>query len=91
MVTQLSLDHGMIDDTIYFTSKEVLGGVPLKEGDLVNCIAIRCGAEEGWKAVRVRTLFSVSVATYVDECVAFHLQLYLIGFCLEMSLELHCT
>uniref|UniRef100_A0A3P9MID8 RNA helicase n=1 Tax=Oryzias latipes TaxID=8090 RepID=A0A3P9MID8_ORYLA len=53
VVTQLSLDHGMIDDTIYFTSKEVLGGVPLKEGDLVNCIAIRCGAEEGWKAVRV--------------------------------------
>ncbi|RVE71576.1 hypothetical protein OJAV_G00053290 [Oryzias javanicus] len=53
VVTQLSLDHGMIDNTIYFTSNEVLGGVPLKKGDQVNCIAIRCGAEEGWKAIRV--------------------------------------
>uniref|UniRef100_A0A669E9H7 Mov10 like RISC complex RNA helicase 1 n=1 Tax=Oreochromis niloticus TaxID=8128 RepID=A0A669E9H7_ORENI len=43
----------MIDDAIYFTSGEVLGGVPLKEGDLVNCIAVRDGSEGGWKALRV--------------------------------------
>uniref|UniRef100_A0A8C4HGL1 RNA helicase n=1 Tax=Dicentrarchus labrax TaxID=13489 RepID=A0A8C4HGL1_DICLA len=43
----------MIDDAVYFTSGEVLGGVPLKEGDLVNCIAVRDGAQGGWKAVRV--------------------------------------
>ncbi|MEQ2253675.1 hypothetical protein ILYODFUR_034766, partial [Ilyodon furcidens] len=53
VVTQLCLDYGMIDDAIYFTSSEVLGGVPLKEGDLVNCIAVRGGAESGWKALRV--------------------------------------
>ncbi|XP_026220713.1 RNA helicase Mov10l1 isoform X2 [Anabas testudineus] len=53
VVTQLCLDYGMIDDAIYFTNKEVLGGVPLKEGDLVNCIAVRDGAQRGWKALRV--------------------------------------
>uniref|UniRef100_A0A7N6AM39 RNA helicase n=1 Tax=Anabas testudineus TaxID=64144 RepID=A0A7N6AM39_ANATE len=47
VVTQLCLDYGMIDDAIYFTNKEVLGGVPLKEGDLVNCIAVRDGAQRG--------------------------------------------
>uniref|UniRef100_A0AAQ5ZF66 RNA helicase n=1 Tax=Amphiprion ocellaris TaxID=80972 RepID=A0AAQ5ZF66_AMPOC len=53
VVTQLCLDYGMIDDTVYFTSGEVLGGVRLKEGDLVNCIAVRDGAQGGWKALRV--------------------------------------
>ncbi|XP_074532791.1 RNA helicase Mov10l1 isoform X2 [Halichoeres trimaculatus] len=53
MVTQLCLDYGIIDDTVYFTSAEVLGGVPLKKGDLVDCIAVRDGAQRGWKAVRV--------------------------------------
>ncbi|XP_045894481.1 RNA helicase Mov10l1 isoform X2 [Micropterus dolomieu] len=53
VVSQLCLDYGMIDDAIYFTSAEVLGGVPLKEGDLVNCIAVRDSAQGGWKAVRV--------------------------------------
>ncbi|XP_014909667.1 RNA helicase Mov10l1 isoform X2 [Poecilia latipinna] len=53
VVTQLCLDYGMIDDAIYFTSSEVLGGIQLKEGDQVNCIAIRDGAEKGWKALRV--------------------------------------
>lgn len=56
MITQLCLDYGMIADAIYFTSGEVLGGVPLKEGDLVNCIAVRDGSEGGWKALRVRSL-----------------------------------
>ncbi|XP_034541306.1 RNA helicase Mov10l1 isoform X2 [Notolabrus celidotus] len=53
VVSQLCPDYGIIDDAIYFTSGEVLGGVPLKEGDLVNCIAVRDGAQRGWKAVRV--------------------------------------
>lgn len=57
VVTQLCLDYGMIDDAIYFTSGEVLGGMPMKEGDLVNCIAVRSGAQGGWKAVRVRVPF----------------------------------
>lgn len=55
VVTQLCLDYGMIDDAIYFTSDEVLGGVPLKEGDLVNCTAVRDRAQGGWKALRVTT------------------------------------
>jgi len=53
VVTQLCLDYGMIDGAVYFTSGEVLGGMPLKEGDLVNCIAVRDGAQGGWKALRV--------------------------------------
>ncbi|KAF3688597.1 RNA helicase Mov10l1 [Channa argus] len=53
VVTQLCLDYGMIDDAVYFTNGEVLGGVPLKEGDLVNCIAVRDGAQRGWRALRV--------------------------------------
>lgn len=57
VVTQLCLDYGMIDDAIYFTTREVLGGIPLKEGDVVNCIAVRDGAQGGWKALRVRIPF----------------------------------
>lgn len=56
VVTQLCLEYGMIDDAIYFTNGEVLGGVPLKEGDLVNCKAVRDGVQRGWKALRVRNL-----------------------------------
>lgn len=59
VVTQLCLDYGMIDDAVYFTSGEVLGGMQLKEGDQVNCIAVRDGAQGGWKAVRVRLLFFI--------------------------------
>lgn len=57
MVTQLCLDYGMIDDVVYFTREEVLGGVPLKDGDLVKFIAIRRDADSGWKAIRVRSFF----------------------------------
>ncbi|XP_077452584.1 RNA helicase Mov10l1 isoform X2 [Stigmatopora argus] len=53
VVTQFSMDHGLIDDAIYFTNDVVLGGVPLKVGDLVNGIAVRDGAQGGWKALRV--------------------------------------
>uniref|UniRef100_A0AAV2KWI2 Uncharacterized protein n=1 Tax=Knipowitschia caucasica TaxID=637954 RepID=A0AAV2KWI2_KNICA len=53
VVTQLFQDYGMIDGAIYFTTAEVLGGIPVKQGDLVNCIAVRDGSEGGWKALRV--------------------------------------
>ncbi|XP_061629680.1 RNA helicase Mov10l1 isoform X2 [Phyllopteryx taeniolatus] len=53
VVTQLGLDHGLIDDAIYFTSGVVLGGVPLKVGDMVSCIAVADGAQGGWRALRV--------------------------------------
>uniref|UniRef100_A0A3B4VNL2 RNA helicase n=1 Tax=Seriola dumerili TaxID=41447 RepID=A0A3B4VNL2_SERDU len=53
VVTQQCLDYGMIDDAVYFTSGEVLGGMLLKEGDLVNCMAVRDGAQGGWRALRV--------------------------------------
>lgn len=63
VVTQLCLDYGMIDDTVYFTSGEVLGGMPLKEGDLVNCLAVRDSVQGGWKALRVSNLFLVKALT----------------------------
>ncbi|XP_061679287.1 RNA helicase Mov10l1 isoform X2 [Syngnathoides biaculeatus] len=53
VVTQLGLDHGLIDDAVYFTSGVVLGGVPLKVGDVVNVIAVGDGAHGGWRALRV--------------------------------------
>ncbi|XP_077567431.1 RNA helicase Mov10l1 [Stigmatopora nigra] len=53
VVTQLNEDHGLIDDAIYFTIDVVLGGVSLKVGDVVNCIAVGDGAQGGWKALRV--------------------------------------
>ncbi|KAL2093862.1 hypothetical protein ACEWY4_011174 [Coilia grayii] len=53
VVTRLCQDYGLINDTIYFTSREVLGGVPLRDGDAVNAIAIRDGAQGGWRAIRV--------------------------------------
>ncbi|KAM8752011.1 RNA helicase Mov10l1 isoform 2-T2 [Acanthopagrus schlegelii] len=56
VVTQLCLDYGMIDDVIYFTSGEVLGGTPVKVGDLVNGVAVRDGAQGGWKALRVEKI-----------------------------------
>lgn len=62
VVTQLCLNYGMIDDTVYFTSGEVLGGLPLRVGDIVNCTAVRGGDQGGWKALRVRNLFLVVFA-----------------------------
>uniref|UniRef100_A0A665X863 RNA helicase n=1 Tax=Echeneis naucrates TaxID=173247 RepID=A0A665X863_ECHNA len=47
VVTQLSQDHGLIDGAVYFNSAEVLGGIRLKQGDLVNCMAVRDGTESG--------------------------------------------
>lgn len=51
----------MIDDAVRFTGAEVLGGVPLQPGDLVDYTAVRDGPQGGWKALRVRTLFSAKL------------------------------
>lgn len=84
VVTQLCLDHGMIDDAIYFTSEEVLGGVPLKEGDLVNCTAVRDRAHGGWKALRVTTdiLFRSSCVVVVLDHVGFFIFYF---FCISAT------
>uniref|UniRef100_A0A6Q2YGL2 RNA helicase n=1 Tax=Esox lucius TaxID=8010 RepID=A0A6Q2YGL2_ESOLU len=54
VVTQLCQDYGMIDDAVYYTTKEVLGGVPLRVGDVVNGLAVRDSVQGGWRALRVR-------------------------------------
>lgn len=60
VVTRLHLGQGMIDDAVRFTSAEVLGGVLLQPGDRVNYTAARDGPHGGWKALRVRMLFSTT-------------------------------
>ncbi|XP_030630697.1 RNA helicase Mov10l1 [Chanos chanos] len=53
LVSQLCQDYGLINDSIYFTFGEVLGGVPLCVGDTVHATVVRDGAHGGWKALRV--------------------------------------
>ncbi|KAL0968038.1 hypothetical protein UPYG_G00261490 [Umbra pygmaea] len=53
VVTQLCHDYGMIDDTVYFTTNEVLGGIPLRVRDTVNGLAVRDSVQGGWRALRV--------------------------------------
>ncbi|KAG7270686.1 hypothetical protein CRUP_005353 [Coryphaenoides rupestris] len=53
VVTELCLDYGMIDDAVYFTGAQVLGGVLLRVGDAVDGVAVRDGAHGGWRALRV--------------------------------------
>lgn len=52
-VTLLCQNYGLIDNSVYFTAGEVLGGVPLHVGDRVNALAVRDGAHGGWRALRV--------------------------------------
>lgn len=59
VVTQLCQDYGLIDHSVYFTAGEVLGGVPLHVGDVVNTVAVRDGAHGGWKALRVGAIHLV--------------------------------
>ncbi|XP_048864383.1 RNA helicase Mov10l1 isoform X4 [Brienomyrus brachyistius] len=63
VVTQLLQDYGLIDETVYFTDAQVLGGCPLHVGDHVSAIAVRDGAHGGWRALRVERLTS----TWEDE------------------------
>ncbi|XP_023666128.2 RNA helicase Mov10l1 isoform X2 [Paramormyrops kingsleyae] len=58
VVTQLLQDYGLIDETVYFTDAQVLGGCPLHVGDHVSAIAVRDGAHGGWRALRVERLTS---------------------------------
>ncbi|XP_058263651.1 RNA helicase Mov10l1 [Hemibagrus wyckioides] len=53
VVTQFCENYGLIDHSVYFTTGEVLGGVPLHVGDAVNVLAVRDGAHGGWRALRV--------------------------------------
>ncbi|KAA0718491.1 RNA helicase [Triplophysa tibetana] len=59
VVTQLCVDYGLIDHSVYFTSGVVLGGVVLCVGDTVQAIAVREGAHGGWRALRVERLKNV--------------------------------
>jgi len=54
VVTHLCADYGLIDHAVYFTSEVVLGGVVLCVGDSVQALAVREGAHEQWRALRVR-------------------------------------
>ncbi|XP_061085697.1 RNA helicase Mov10l1 isoform X2 [Conger conger] len=56
VVTRLCQDYGLIDDAVYFTAQEVMGGVPLRVGDGVTSIAVRGGPHGGWRALRVELL-----------------------------------
>ncbi|XP_028814623.1 RNA helicase Mov10l1, partial [Denticeps clupeoides] len=53
LVTHLCQDYGLIDGDTYFDPGQVLGGAPVEVGAAVNAIAVRDGAEAGWRAVRV--------------------------------------
>lgn len=53
IVTQLCQNYGLIDNSVYFTAGEVLGGVPLRVGDPVSALAVQDGAHGGWRALRV--------------------------------------
>lgn len=87
VVTQLCLDYGMIDGAIYFTNEEVLGGVQLKEGDLVNCTAVRYGEQGGWKALRVRNNDLYSPTNFITPC-NFYMPLvsYVVFWCYKVQM-----
>lgn len=55
----------MLDDAVYFTNEQVLGGVLLKTGDLVDGIAVRDHAQGGWRALRVSALKSVATSRFL--------------------------
>ncbi|XP_051889853.1 RNA helicase Mov10l1 isoform X2 [Pristis pectinata] len=52
-VTRFCGKYGLVDDSIYFTSNDVLGGVPLQVGQKVNILAQKSEPAGGWKAVKV--------------------------------------
>ena len=71
----------MLDDEIYFTCGEVLGGTPLKVGDTVNGIAVRSSGEGGWKALRVR----IGLSQLLQNCqviVIIEFEIIAIIFCI---------
>lgn len=64
VVTQLCQNYGLIDNSVYFTAGEVLGGVPLHVGDMVNALAVQDGAHAGWRALRVGAMHFVHINYY---------------------------
>ncbi|XP_060698542.1 RNA helicase Mov10l1 [Hemiscyllium ocellatum] len=52
-VTRFCGKYGLVDDSIYFTSNDVLGGMPLQVGQKVNVVAQKNETSGGWKAVKV--------------------------------------
>ncbi|XP_048465910.1 RNA helicase Mov10l1-like [Rhincodon typus] len=52
-VTRFCGKYGLVDDSIYFTSSDVLGGMPLQVGQKVNVVAQKNETSGGWKAVKV--------------------------------------
>ncbi|GCB60273.1 hypothetical protein scyTo_0009148 [Scyliorhinus torazame] len=53
IVTRFCGKYGLVDDSIYFTSNDVLGGMPLQVGQKVNIVAQKNETSGGWKAVKV--------------------------------------
>ncbi|XP_067915750.1 RNA helicase Mov10l1 [Heterodontus francisci] len=51
-VTRFCGKYGLVDDSIYFTSNDVLGGMPLQVGQKVNIVAQKNETSGGWKAVK---------------------------------------
>ncbi|XP_078090742.1 RNA helicase Mov10l1 [Mustelus asterias] len=52
-VTRFCGKYGLVDDSVYFTSDNVLGGMPLQVGQKVNVVAQRNETSGGWKAIKV--------------------------------------
>uniref|UniRef100_UPI00398F43D6 RNA helicase Mov10l1 isoform X2 n=1 Tax=Pristiophorus japonicus TaxID=55135 RepID=UPI00398F43D6 len=57
-VTRFCGKYGLVDDSIYFTSNNVLGGMPLHIGQKVNIVAQKNETSGGWKAVKVEPVTS---------------------------------
>ncbi|XP_072097342.1 RNA helicase Mov10l1 [Mobula birostris] len=69
IVTRFCGKSGLVDDSIYFTFDDVLGGAPLHVGQKVNILAQRSTASGGWKAVKVELVTSQWDEN--DSCAAF--------------------
>ncbi|XP_043569668.1 RNA helicase Mov10l1 isoform X2 [Chiloscyllium plagiosum] len=54
-VTRFCGKYGLVDDSIYFTPNDVLGGMPLQVGQKVNVVAQKNETSGGWKAVKLLT------------------------------------
>ncbi|XP_067861463.1 RNA helicase Mov10l1-like [Heptranchias perlo] len=57
-VTRFCGKYGLVDDSIYFTANDVLGGMPLQIGQKVNIVAQKNEISGGWKAVKVEPVTS---------------------------------
>ncbi|XP_059844469.1 RNA helicase Mov10l1 [Hypanus sabinus] len=69
IVTRFCGKSGLVDDSIYFTFDDVLGGAPLQVGQKVNILAQKSTPSGGWKAVKVELVTSQWDEN--DSCAAF--------------------